>query len=89
MTDSELKVLALSAGTDLKRARARVFHAFLFAIETTMRAGEIVGLIWEHIDLTRRVVHLPDTKNGHPRDVPLSSEAMRLLKALPRADPVF
>jgi len=89
VTDCELKALALSAGADLNRARARAFHAFLFAIETAMRAGEIVGLTWEHIDLTRRVAHLLDTKNGHPRDVPLSSEAVRLLEALPRTDPVF
>lgn len=38
--------------------------------EMAMRCGEIVGLRWEHIDLGRRVVHLPATKNGSARDVP-------------------
>jgi integrase len=89
VTSSELEALAVSAGHDLGNATARVFHAFLFACETAMRAGEIVGLTWEHVNLDRQVAHLPETKNGHPRDVPLSSEAVRLLRALPFADPVF
>ena len=68
---------------------ARAFHAFLFAMETATRAGEIVGLEWDRIDLDARVAHLPITKNGQARDVPLSSEAVRLLQALPRLSPVF
>ena len=83
VTDRELEALSLSAGSDPKKATARVFHAFLFACETAMCAGEIVGLTWEHVDLARCVAHLPMTKNGHPRDVPLSKEAVRLLQALP------
>ncbi|VFR49428.1 Shufflon-specific DNA recombinase [plant metagenome] len=52
------------------------------AVETAMRRGEIVGLRWEHIDLERRVAHLPATKNGSARDVPLSSKAIAVLQAL-------
>ena len=89
VTASELEALALSAGSDLQNITARVFHAFLFACETAMRAGEIVVLTWENVDLDRAVAHLPTTKNGYSRDVPLSTEAVRLLKALPEADPVF
>lgn len=89
VTADELDALALAAGSDLQFMTARVFHAFLFACETAMRAGEIVALTWEHVDLDRAVAHLPTTKNGYPRDVPLSTEAVRLLKALPEADPVF
>lgn len=54
-----------------------------------MRSGEIVGLRWDDVDLEGRVAHLPITKNGSARDVPLSLEAVRLLEALPKADPVF
>ena len=54
-----------------------------------MRSGEIVGLTWERVDLERRVAHLPLTKNGTARDVPLSQEAVRLLEALPRLTPAF
>lgn len=88
-TAKELERLAHSAGDDLHVATARAFHAFLFAIETGMRAGEIVGLRQADIDLDRRVAHLTRTKNSSRRDVPLSAEAVRLLKALPPADPVF
>lgn len=52
------------------------------AVETAMRRGEIVSLGWEHADLARRVAHLPATKNGSARDVPLSSKAVKVLQAL-------
>jgi integrase len=48
-----------------------------------MRQGELVGLRWEHIDLTRQIAHLPDTKNGESRTVPLSSTAISVLRSLP------
>lgn len=52
------------------------------AVETAMRRSEIVELRWEYIDLKRRVAHLPNTKNGAARDVPLSSRAVQSLQAL-------
>ena len=88
-TSEELERLELSAGNDLNNATARAFHAFLFAGETAMRAGEIVAMKWEHVDLERRVVELPMTKNGTSRHVPLSRRAVEMLRRLPEADPVF
>lgn len=37
---------------------------------------------WVHVDLKRRVAHLPATKNGDARDVPLSPRAVAVLQAL-------
>lgn len=54
------------------------------ALETAMRQGELVSLRWEHIDLTRQIAHLPDTKNGESRTVPLSSIAVSVLRPLSR-----
>ncbi|TDX32634.1 phage integrase family protein [Rhodovulum visakhapatnamense] len=54
-----------------------------------MRASEICGLTWERTDPKTRVAHLPMTKNGHSRDVPLTRAAVDLLQKLPRMDPVF
>lgn len=88
-TSGEIEALALSAGNDLTKATARAFHAWLFSVETAMRAGEVAGLRREHLDLKRRTAHLPMTKNGTARDVPLSSEAVRLVEALPNLVPVF
>jgi len=52
------------------------------AVETAMRRGEIAALLWENIDLGRRVAHLPETKNGNSRDVPLSTAAVDVLASL-------
>lgn len=58
----------------------RVAAAFLFALETAMRVGEILGLQPENVHLDKRYVHLPTTKNGQARDVPLSGRAVAILK---------
>ena len=89
VTDDELDKLIFIAGKDLTSARARAVHAFRFALETGMRAGEILGLTSVSIDHEARVAHLSKTKNGDKRDVPLSSEARRLLKALPDQENLF
>lgn len=81
--------LAYAAGGGLSTATSRAFHAFRFAIQTAMRAGGIVGLTWDRGDLQRRVARLDQTKNGRSRELPLSSEAVRLPEALPKSDPVF
>lgn len=57
----------------------------LLAIETAMRQGELVGLMWKHVDLTRRTAHLPETKNGEARTVPLSTRSVAVLAGLPRS----
>ena len=54
----------------------------IIAVETAMRRSEIAALCWEHVDFVRRVAHLPRTKNGSPRDVPLSSKAVAALLVL-------
>ncbi|AOR64252.1 MULTISPECIES: site-specific integrase [Pectobacteriaceae] len=66
----------------------------LLALETAMRRSEIAELRWRFIDLDRRVAHLPDTKNGNARDVPLSTKAITILSSLKEhseqtADKVF
>jgi len=59
--------------------------AFLLAIETAMRAGELLSLRWVDVDLRARVAHLSATKNGDPRDVPLSTRAVELIELMPRS----
>lgn len=57
--------------------------AWCLAIRTGMRAGEILGLTWDHVDLKARVATLPMTKNGTSRQVPLFRRAIRILENLP------
>lgn len=47
-----------------------------------MRRIEIAELRWCFIELEKRVAHLPATKNGNARDVPLSTKAVTLLSYL-------
>ncbi|MBD3812835.1 MAG: site-specific integrase [Betaproteobacteria bacterium] len=74
--DGELERVVAASGSTLLPS------IIWLAVETAMRRGEIVTLRWEHVDLKRRVAHLPATKNGSPRDVPLSSRAVAVFQAL-------
>jgi len=56
-----------------------LYSIVVLALETAMRQGEILKLTWEHINLKSRIAHLPDTKNGTKRDVPLSIVARAAL----------
>lgn len=57
----------------------------VLALETAMRRGELLALQWAHVDLSRRVAHLPLTKNGDSRSVPLSTRAVDTLRRMPRS----
>lgn len=88
ISEDEIERLLFALGYDYDVApetvSTRVAAAMLFAIETAMRAGEICGLTWADVDLDKRVAHLPKTKNGFARDVPLSAEAIRLIDQMDR-----
>lgn len=90
ITDKEIEAITLALGYQegqpVSLSSQRVAVCFLFAIETAMRSGEILGLTSRTVDIDRRVAHLPLTKNGGARDVPLSSRAVALLKMLPAVD---
>jgi integrase len=65
---------------------AHYLHSFVvLAIETGMRFGELAGVLWKHVDLDKRTIFLPDTKNGSPRTVPLSTRALAAIQILPRS----
>lgn len=50
-----------------------------FALATAMRREEISRLTWSNVDMEKRSAHLPKTKNGEARTVPLSPEALAVL----------
>ncbi|WP_312993334.1 integrase [Achromobacter animicus] len=52
--------------------------ATLTALRTGMRAGELCSLTWPRVYEAH--AHLPVTKNGDPRNVPLSRRALALLE---------
>ncbi|WP_291302121.1 site-specific integrase [Desulfovibrio sp. MES5] len=55
-----------------------------FAIEMAMRRGEIASLTWQNVDLARKTVYLPKTKNNEQRTLPLSPAAIEILKGIER-----
>lgn len=57
-----------------------------FAIQTGMRRGEIMGLDWADVDIANRKAYLHKTKNGEPRQVPLTLRAIEVLRALPKTE---
>ncbi|RWE68083.1 site-specific integrase [Mesorhizobium sp.] len=54
----------------------------ILALETAMRQGELLSLTWSNVDFEKRLAHLPLTKNGDTRDVPLSGRALGVLRDL-------
>jgi integrase len=88
MTADEVERICFALGYDGGKPQTisqRVAVALLLALETALRASELTGLTWDRIDLDRRVARLSAaTKAGVGRDVPLSTEAVRLFELLPR-----
>lgn len=94
LSDAEVTTIAkafgVNKGLQSETATNRVGLAFLFALETAMRSGEICALTWEHVHLSSQYVTLPKTKNGDEREVPLTKRAVEILKSIPPSDgPVF
>jgi len=52
------------------------------ALNTGLRLGEMFGLVWENVNLPRRVLTVPRSKNGEMRHVPLNSTAIAALETL-------
>ncbi|MBP7721195.1 MAG: site-specific integrase, partial [Alphaproteobacteria bacterium] len=52
------------------------------AIETAMRRGELIAIQWQHVDFKTRTVFIPVTKNGHSRTIPLTGEAIKILREI-------
>ena len=77
-----MQALDAPAGT---RSNTWVKPIIIIALETAMRMSEILRLRWEYVDLNSQVAHLPDTKNGTTRDVPLSTKAVKTLSDLPHS----
>ncbi|MBI2790898.1 MAG: site-specific integrase [Gammaproteobacteria bacterium] len=74
LSDDERKALldACKKATDTPELRIVV----LLAITTGARRGEISGLRWRQVDLSRRVIVLEDSKNGERRALPLAGPAL-------------
>lgn len=86
--DNQVELLCHSAGYEEGKMcvtdTSRVAACLLFSLETAMRSSEICRAKRE--DIRGRVLHVPITKNGSARDIPLSQKALSILSQLPEID---
>jgi integrase len=86
VSDDEIERMRLALGWAVDEPPATLSQQIglmmLLALETAMRAGEMLSLTWDQVD--ERAVRLTRTKNGDSRDVPLSLRAVELIDLLPR-----
>lgn len=54
----------------------------VLTLQTGMRKGEVSGLLWQEVDLNRKVIHLSGnrTKNGSGRTIPLNPTALGVIR---------
>lgn len=87
--------LGYAPDATLDTMTSRIGAMFMFAIETAMRMGEIVALRQADLDLDRKFLRVRAEEVGAGknraarRSVPLSDEAVRILRQLPENDRVF
>jgi len=58
----------------------------VFAIETAMRRGEITNIKTSDINFDTKTLHIPKTKTGIPRTIPLSNKALAILSEVGQFD---
>lgn len=70
----------------LDAATPQIAAVIRWALATAMRRSEIARLQWQDIDMQRRSAYLAatDTKTRAARTVPLSRDALAVLRAIPR-----
>jgi len=60
-----------------------------FAVSTAARYSEIIGLLRKDVDFNKRLATFRNTKNGEDRTIPLSNEALQILKKQPFGEKFF
>ena len=97
LTDEQLQKLINEAGKIyIKSSRQKVIgkanwlpDMIMFAVATAARFSEITGLLRKDVDFSRRLATFRNTKNGEDRTIPLSDEAIRILRKQPFGDKFF
>ena len=83
----------LQACDQMKQVRFRrgdtAIHLYLksmiiFSVETAIRQGELLAMHYDQFNFEKRTLHIPETKNGEPRTIPLSTKAIKVIQSVPR-----
>ena len=85
LTDAEIERLFCAAEPSIKSSNPYLPYILKFAYESAMGWGEILEMRWSVVNLNIRTVHLPLTKNGTSRIVPLSKTSIFMTCAIWRS----
>ncbi|WP_404479316.1 tyrosine-type recombinase/integrase [Novosphingobium sp. BL-52-GroH] len=83
LTAEEAKRLLAACDASLCKQLGSIVRLLLL---TGARKMELLRAKWSDVDLERRAWHIPETKTGVPRYVPLSSAAVEVIQGLRRWD---
>lgn len=64
------------------RMAKRSICAVWLILATGCRVSELMNAQWQHVDLEKRTLYLPDTKNQRPHTIHLSDFAVKQIRAL-------
>lgn len=78
MTPDQIQRLLAAARAD---SCWEIYPFVMIGLHTAMRRMEILSIRWEHVDLARRIVHIPRAKAG-ARDQPITAELAAYLGEL-------
>lgn len=81
--ERERRVSLAELESIIAATRSRFLPAMLrIAVQSAVRRGELIGLCWEHVHLEGNAphLHLPLTKNGDSRNVPLLPDVVSAIK---------
>jgi integrase len=81
LNDDELKRLLDAIEADANLNARGILKVALY---TGLRRGEIFALQWQNIDFDNGVIHLPKTKSGEKKEIPLNSQARSVFEKHPR-----
>lgn len=78
LNDDEMKRLLFAIDSDTNLDARAILKIALY---TGLRRGEIFGLRWQDIDFDNNVIHLPKTKSGDKKEIPMNPQVRAVLEA--------
>jgi integrase len=82
ITDAEEKALVETLDPARRRGGTDLRPMVRLLLETGLRLGEACAMRWAEVDWTGGFLTLPETKAGEKQHVPLSAQALAILRAL-------
>lgn len=67
----------------LENEQNEVFKNYiLLSLFTGQRRNSVLSMRWENVDLKNGFIYIPDTKNGDPMQIPMTTQTKELLEAM-------